>query len=141
MSTAFCRSFPVTVLRQWYRDPDNQRSDVHELFERWAHPGEKSDEQRDLRLAVRGGYLNFYKQGQSVAKLSVPAGCGPKIEVHERYLGGGGDRYVTLSGEDLFSLPDKSIAKRVAHAEAFSGAEKRFVDELCAATRALSILR
>ena len=44
-----------------------------DLLRLWRPAGEPSGDY-GLRLAVRDGYLNFYRQGQSIAKVSIVRG-------------------------------------------------------------------
>jgi hypothetical protein len=98
-----------------------------------------------LRLAVRNGTLNFYRCGQSVARVSVENGI-PKAEIHEKYVLGSEERpegrYLTLSaGGDLIRRGEvvrryggvEMLKKWIARAQTYTGAEKSFVDQLVAA--------
>jgi len=101
-----------------------------------------------LRLAIRNGYLNFYRMGQSVARVEVSR-KGASARTHIKYvapnLAGASQEYATLQGdwlvrpkgagairyEGLSSL--KSWIAAVdgsAVAPGYSGPEKRFVDKL-----------
>jgi hypothetical protein len=138
----FTRSFDFAAFAAWYSK--NPNSAVHELLKRWALPGAPAVGDVCLRLAVRGGYLNFYVKGQSVAKLSCGLN-GPTVAVHNAYVDGRvkgmeqlsprpAQDYVTYSAE---ALADPSTVDRVAGwvrtAETYASAEKRFVDDLVAA--------
>lgn len=138
---AFTRAFDVAAFSHWL----NQSADdtlVHHLFRRWSLPGEISNEDR-LRVAVRGGYLNLYAKGQSVAKLSL-AGGAPKLELHNAYVEGrtwekarehgAAKGYRKFAGEDLL-MPHAhaEVAKWIDTALTYASAEKRFVDDLVGA--------
>lgn len=59
----------------WWRD----------LLERWRPSGfEPSD--RGLRLAIRNGYLNFYRFGQSVARIGFARNGTPAALTHLKYI-------------------------------------------------------
>ena len=114
------------------------------LFNRWALPGQEASDERPFRLAVRGGYLNFYAKGQSVAKLSLVRNA-PRLEVHEAYVTcrvRGSHRENTPAGKDYRrydaeALADPAMATLVSGwietALTHATTEKRFVDDLVAA--------
>jgi hypothetical protein len=56
----------------------------HDLVTRTCRPGERCHES-GLRLAIRGGYVNFYHRGQSVAKVTLVSGE-PRFEIHSKYV-------------------------------------------------------
>lgn len=137
----FSRSFDISALAKW--DGEHPTNAVRALFERCALPGDKTTSNQPLRLGLRGGYVNFYVKGQSVAKLSCGRG-GPKLSVHEAYVSGrkrndpGGiapaeRTYVSFETDMLSST--EAIAKVdtwITTASTYASAEKRFVDDLVA---------
>ncbi|MCE5307321.1 MAG: hypothetical protein LLG20_06740 [Acidobacteriales bacterium] len=92
-----------------------------------------------LRLAVRDGYLNFYRAGQSVAKVSFAKG---KLQgmIHNKYVfgnDGSGDKYVkitdgTFENRDALRIPyrDGLVRDWIMKANEYTKSEKRFVDDL-----------
>lgn len=103
----FDRSFDIATLTSFL----DTCPLVARLSAEWQIPGSDAPTTRfRLRLAVRAGYLNFYAQGQSLAKLSLVRGS-PRLSVHRKYLGddapgGRGLReYVTFDGAALAALP------------------------------------
>jgi len=137
----FSRSFDISALAKW--DGEHPTNAVRALFERCALPGHEATSAKPLRLGVRGGYVNFYAKGQSVAKLSCGRG-GPKLSVHEAYVSGRGRNdpggvvpaertYVPFETDTLSST--EAIAKVdtwITTASTYASAEKRFVDDLVA---------
>ena len=95
-----------------------------------------------LRLAIRNEYLNFYRLGQSVARVA----CVRKelvAYVHYKYVlgdleGYSGPLYLRLNANGVFS-PDAlgavyegstTLNQWVAKAGAYAGVEKKIVDQL-----------
>lgn len=79
----FNRSFPgVDIARELLRE--GRPHWFLDLLTLWR-PGGQPSEDDGLRLAVRDGYLNFYRRGQSVAKVSVVRGA-LRGEVHVKYF-------------------------------------------------------
>jgi hypothetical protein len=108
--TIFCRDFPIervsdSVLAKngWFCD----------LLRHWRPSGDAigtyvvQEEEEHLRLAIRCGYLNFYRAGQSVAKVSFNRGGKLQAKIHNKYvygIDGSGQRYVTLTSEGFPEL-------------------------------------
>lgn len=114
---------------------------INTLLEHWALPGIASHE-TGLRVAVRKNYLNFYRKGQSVAKLHSTRRL-LRLSVHEEYVAGTlkHDRgemkksgYVNFD-EGWLSEKKNAICVRgwISSAGTYAGAEKSYVDELVAA--------
>lgn len=71
----------------------------NDLLTLWAPAGTPAGA-TGLRLAVRNGYLNFYRTGQSVARVEVVSGV-PRLTVHAKYVLGPQvttQTYLTLQG-------------------------------------------
>jgi hypothetical protein len=100
-----------------------------------------------LRLAIRNGYMNFYRRGQSVARVKFTAECRPILYVHIKYVHSKAVRdatlrseYVRLETDQLIRgggaapLPYEGIATLRQWVQAvdadYSGPEKEFIDEL-----------
>jgi hypothetical protein len=59
---------------------------------------------RHLRLAVRNGYINLYRDGQSVAKIDFAATRRLQARIHNKYVhgdNGSGQTYVALTSAGL----------------------------------------
>ena len=122
---------------------------LQDLLGHWCPAGElqgggKGSTQPDqdyLRLAVRDGYLNFYRYGQSVARVKVVHGK-PQAEVHNKYLDGdqgSGQDYVKITDGTYENHDGEPRVYRygVVHdwihrAEGHAGKEKSFVDDVVA---------
>lgn len=103
MST-FGREFPIKglpdiVLKEkygWLRDLLYLWHPAGDAIGRTEYP-QDSDY---LRLSVRNGYLNFYRAGQSVAKVGVDRHGKLHAKIHNKYVygkHGSGQSYVTIS--------------------------------------------
>lgn len=121
----------------WFRD----------LLLRWQPAGYGAEEvgadTKHLRLAIRNGYLNFYRLGQSVARVGFDRSGAPEAKIHNKYVerGVGDQSYVFLKRgrlmsskrDDLGSYQGREqLDEWIKAAEDHSGSEKCFVDELVA---------
>ncbi|RYG89402.1 MAG: hypothetical protein EON59_01525 [Alphaproteobacteria bacterium] len=63
------------------------RSDhwCRDLLGLWTPPGHPSGDY-GLRLAIRDGYMNFYRRGQSVARVGFDRSGEPQLSVHAKYV-------------------------------------------------------
>ncbi len=87
---------------------------------------------KGLRLAIRNGYANFYCGGQSIAKVSM--GRRLKAETHEKYVTDAnvnGQQYVRLDSIQ------PQVTKWIGRSHSYQGAEKLFVERVCAANGAV----
>lgn len=116
-----------------------------DLLRSWAPSGSPLKGQRQLRLALRDGYLNFYHRGQSLARVSLDRRGQPRLEVHHKYV------FDDVSGQAYMTLTDKTvryksrnereapyqgiqtIAAWIERAETYSGYEKSGVECIVAA--------
>lgn len=126
---------PASHIPAWFGD----------LLRLWQPSGTDAGE-FGLRLAVRDNYLNFYRKGQSVARVHVGADGLPYARVHHKYVeapagAGGAQEYFELRGTSVkgknWSGEYRNIETlmrwvKVAE-EKHSGAEKRIVDAIVAA--------
>ncbi len=102
---------------------------------------------KDLLLAVRGGYLNAYAGGQSIFKIGPKVIDGvPRVETHYKYLiepeMEEGSPYVQFDGEKFMVdptvlvrtgyVPAVTLNRMVRTASRFSGAEKQGVHRIAA---------
>lgn len=138
---SFNRNFPgVELVRDLLRKGrDHWFLDLLSLW----RPGGQPSESDGLRLAVRDGYLNFYRRGQSVAKVSVVHGE-LRGEVHVKYFSadariGRKQAYGRFEGRHVsgagFQAPYEGLATLRAwmpRIEEYAGTEKQLVDELVA---------
>jgi hypothetical protein len=122
-----------------------------DLLMKWCPAGQlsKSD---GLRLAIRNGYVNFYRNGQSVARVSVGMNSVANLEVHLKYvtpewknLKIGKDPkkqyYVKLKDDNMLICDAfagdlgkydgaTTLDRWIAEVANYKGAEKTFVDKL-----------
>lgn len=95
-----------------------------------------------LRIAIRNGYLNFYRLGQSVARVYCVSG-GLVADVHYKYVLGepleySGPLYLHLTKQGVFSRGTlvaayegpTTLHQWIAAAGKYAGDEKSIVDEL-----------
>jgi hypothetical protein len=75
------------------------------LLSLWRPSGVPAGEY-GLRLAIRDNYLNFYRRGQSIARVEIGIGGTPTATTHIKYVGDSkdesfGQEHVKLGGEWL----------------------------------------
>lgn len=98
---------------------------------------------KHLRLAVRNGYCNLYRGGQSVAKLSFGRDGEIQAKIHQRYVDGQSrdQTYLTLTSKGVRHSKDGRLQEYagigdletwIAHANQKVGKEKAFVDRVIA---------
>jgi hypothetical protein len=116
----------------WFKD----------LLSLWRPSGHPSDAD-GLRLAVRNGYLSFYRLGQSIARVECASGE-LVADVHYKYVlgdqpGYAGPVYLRLSTQGIFSRDPlvpayggiDTLRKWIACVnEKYAGDEKSIVDQL-----------
>lgn len=121
-----------------------------DLLALWAPSGVDSGDESDpkLRVAVRNNYLNFYRSGQSVARVCfgprVNQEVEPRLETHVYYAfeKRGVQAYAKLAASDS-TLTDPTDESRsikyngvatlrswIGNADPKSGAEKRSIDRV-----------
>ena len=139
--TIFDRGFDPTDFEQTVDKPENAW--FRELLKYWRPAGDVDAEpQADhLRLAIRDRYLNFYRNGQSVAKVTVISGR-LEAEIHNKYVyrnKKGGQECVKISA-GMFAASDGSrvcysdglVHDWISEANTYAKGEKLFVDEIVA---------
>jgi len=142
--TKFDRSFPIGKLSDAVLDENGWLCD---LLRHWHPSGDaigRRQDQKDkeyyLRLAIRKDYLNFYRAGQSVAKVRFDQQWKLQAKIHNKYVygkGGSGQSYVTLTSA---GFPERGNGRIVPYdgparlrewtsqANKYGGCEKKFVD-------------
>jgi hypothetical protein len=88
---------------------------------------------KHLRVAFRDGYMNFYRGGQSIAKVSF-VGESLQARIHVKYVEGSkaeGQNYLRLTSA---GIPDHEtgVDEWIRNANGYIGPEKRFVDLIVA---------
>lgn len=80
-----------------------------DLLSHWCPSGVPSGEQ-GLRLAVRNGYLNLYRSGQSIARISRAHDGRPFAKLHHKYVDDAatGQSYVRLIGSEFKASGDSA---------------------------------
>jgi hypothetical protein len=103
--TVFRRNFCVKRLSDAVL---NENGWLCDLLRYWRPAGDaigkelrafEEEEPPHLRLAIRKGSLNFYRAGQSVAKVSFDRRKKPQATIHNKYVyeDGSGQAYVRLT--------------------------------------------
>jgi hypothetical protein len=125
----------TSVEPHWFKD----------LLSLWRPSGHSCGAE-GLRIAIRNGYLNFYRLGQSVARVACVSGE-LVADVHYKYVlgeqhGYSGPLYLRLTTRGVFSRGTLVAAYKglstllqwisVAGGEQYAGVEKSIVDELVA---------
>ncbi|MBC7987014.1 MAG: hypothetical protein H7X93_10180 [Sphingomonadaceae bacterium] len=102
-----------------------------------------------LRLAIRNGYMNFYSNGQSVAKVSLGPRCRPRASIHIKYVAEGAteQKYATLAPDGrMRCTSDVTVPAQykpgmvdgwIEKTARYAGQEKKFVERVVAANPAV----
>lgn len=115
------------------------------LLSLWRSSGTDAG-RHGLRLAVRDGYLSFYRRGQSVARVGFSRGR-PHLDIHAKYAFGRGETaqaYARLAGTAVScgksgrtsvydGLP--TLLAWITEADSHGGPEKALVDDAVADNR------
>ena len=107
-------------------------------------------EERGLRLAVRKNYLNFYRRGQSVARVQFSRAQEPYISLHVKYVFGeeatgkvyaqmrnGSDIRDPKTNQTLIYEGSPTLHKWIERADKHKGPEKTCVDQLIASNSSI----
>ena len=130
----FRRQISFDLLRPHISNPE---SIAGELFSRWCLPGNRNDRGNGLpalRLAIRDGYLNFYANGRSIAKINSKRTL--SLKLHKAYCGEDSrSDYVSkpLTAKDPQAVVNDWMRCAHGHASGAGMDEKRFVENLVAA--------
>ncbi len=129
------KALPLDTLPQWWKD----------LLSLWRPSGEPSDD-HGLRLAIRNEYMNFYRRGQSIARIKRDQNGGFESEIHIKYVDPSntsrGNEYVTLHKGWILRnreqwKPYQGVGQLKEWIEVidkrYAGIEKTFVDDVVAA--------
>ncbi len=139
--TKFNREFDVDRAKEAVHLPENAW--FRDLLKYWRPAGELRDtrsqpqpEPDHLRLAIRDGYLSFYRGGQSVAKVRFANGK-LEAEIHNKYVyeKGKGQKCVRIT-DGAFTVGDGSrvlysedlMHRWIMAASEYAEGEKLFVD-------------
>ena len=134
--TKFGRSFNMEAAArcqdEWWTD----------LLRHWRPSGTEAGS-NGLRLAVRDGYLNFYRKGQSIGRIEVARNGELTSRIHAKYVWPEqratlGSEYLRLQGNELFRGREPvahyagaaTLLAWIETAETWSGAEKRAIDDV-----------
>ena len=132
------------MLLDWRPAGDAIHRDMTEAHKLVSNGQMLEEDPKQLRLAVRRGYLNLYRGGQSVAKIGFGSGGELQARIHNKYIHGdkgSGQAYLTLTSA---GFPDKEtggcrayggladLHGWIANANKYVGKEKRFVDLIVA---------
>jgi hypothetical protein len=125
------------MLRDWRPAGDAVLRDLTQAHKLVSGAQPEEDPKR-LRLAIRNGYINLYRGGQSVARID---GSSERLQarIHNKYVHGekgSGQTYVTLMSAGLPTKRQAGFGREldgwVANANKHVGPEKRFVDMIVA---------
>lgn len=100
-----------------------------ELLSLWRPAGTPSGE-LGLRLAIRNGYLNLYRKGQSVAQVRQNGAGQLQWILHRKYLENSEDDDLDAGSLYRSAPADVQLSKWVKAAEGKAGAEKKAIDEI-----------
>jgi hypothetical protein len=158
MST-FARKFPIELISDqvlvknpWFTDMvldwrpagDAIQRDMTEAHKLVANGQMLEEDPRRVRLAIRKGYLNLYRGGQSVAEIRFGRVGGLQAKIHNKYVygeKGSGQAYVALTSAGLLDKERGGCREYggladlhgwIANANKYVGEEKRFVDLIVA---------
>lgn len=106
------------MLPQAFLDHINEQSDWWDKAMELVHA-------QELDVAMRNGYLNFYRHGQSIAKIVWNSRSKkPSAVMHKKYLGENSDSYTSLDPQHFF-LSEQMLDSVIKNAEGYGGAEKK----------------
>jgi hypothetical protein len=132
------------MLRDWRPAGDARHRDMTEAHKRVSRDPMKEEDPQRLRLAIRNGYLNIYRGGQSVAKVDFDESGGLRAHIHNKFVygdKGSGQAYVVVTSAGFIDQDKSQVRKYgergglrgwVSYATKHTGKEKRFVDEVVA---------
>ena len=106
MERPFCRSFPTNDLTPDVLEKNPWLGDLLTLWHPTGTSGglKASSSDYHLRLAIRDGYLNFYRAGRSLALVRFGSHGELKAKIHNKFIfgeKGSGQSYVTLTSGGL----------------------------------------
>ncbi|MET4260091.1 hypothetical protein ABIC09_005051 [Bradyrhizobium sp. S3.12.5] len=139
---SFVRKFDLDTFEKRLTN-SGQEGWWNDLLMLWRPSGQESGT-HGLRLAIRNNYLNFYRLGQSIARVGLNRQKQPTLAVHAKYVLPEAERrtvgqeYVVLTGSTLTrpggqEFPYEGIQTLKAWIDAakdYTGDEKKFVDKL-----------
>jgi hypothetical protein len=122
--------------------PDVGENWWKDLLRAWRIPGEYGG----LRLALRNKGLNFYANGQSVAKILSDKLSAPRAMIHYKYVApermvnskyvkfDASGKCLTSGFTDIEYEPGRSLECWISRASLYAGCEKNFINGLVAKT-------
>jgi hypothetical protein len=128
------------MLLDWRPAGDAVHRDMTEAHKLVSGGKMLEEDPKRLRLAIRNGYFNLYRGGQSVAKVGFGSSGCLQARIHAKYVygeKGGGQTYVTLTSAGLPNQETNGLRDYgglaelhgwVSNANKHVGKEKRFVD-------------
>jgi hypothetical protein len=132
------------MLFHWRPAGDALHRDMAEAHKLVSSCQTLEEDPKRLRLAIRNGYLNLYRGGQSVANVGFDRFGRLQARIHNKYVcrdKGNGQTYVTLTTAGLPTRETSGLQKYggladlngwIANANGHVGKEKRFVDLIVA---------
>lgn len=123
-SVAFCRDVPFLDF-----GPAGRPAWWRELLSLWRPAGTRSGD-LGLRLAIRNGYLNLYRKGQSVAHVSQDRNGQLHWRLHRNYLEIAAYKDAEVGSRYRLAPDYVQLAKWVKAAEGKAGREKKAIDEI-----------
>lgn len=137
----FGRRFAIDRLSHQVLDENAWFCDLLRYWRPSGGPIDRETIPKHLRLTIRNGYLNFYRMGQSIAKVDFDHSKKLRATIHNKYIygtDGKGQRYVTVTSAGVPELTGRRVPyDRARHlddwilkAEEYASEEKRFVNTL-----------
>ncbi|MGH6794724.1 MAG: hypothetical protein ACREDM_01485 [Methylocella sp.] len=132
------------MLLYWRPAGDALRREMPQATELLTKGPPHEEDPERLRLAIRDGYINFYRGGQSIAKIDFDSKGNLQAKIHNKFVNGkqgSGQTYVTLNATGLRDEKTGSLGKYkgladlrrwVSNANEYIGDEKQFVDQIVA---------
>ena len=84
-----------------------------DLLTLWRPSGQVTGDD-GLRLAIRDGYMNFYRRGQSVARVGINKEGQLALSVHAKYVLPEID-LPSVQGQEYVTLTATSLVRRTEH--------------------------
>ena len=135
-----CNPWFGDLLRHWRPAGDALHRDLTATHALGSQGRLTEEDPRRLRLAIRNDCVNFYRSGQSVAKVDFDSGDSLQARIHNKYVNrwvDGGQHYLRVTSavvsnrkmniEKAYSGADE-MRRWICNANKHTVKEKRFVD-------------